>query len=140
VPCPTCGEPISVPIEARNGDPAPDGALVVNLTVSEDAASAAVAEHLAGNHIPHLIQLRVSAELAEAVEQHMHLIPGRLVRRDTVFGQPRFAYWMDMPDAPAGAAQMTPVFSRADDGTIGLLCVDWHDADGNRIAEEAARA
>jgi hypothetical protein len=81
----------------------------------------------------HLIALAVAAELADQFEQHAHLLtPARIDHREAD-GQRQYLYWMDAPQAPAGAHGMTPTFARAADGETSLQTIEWYDADGNPL-------
>lgn len=78
-----------------------------------------------------LIALAVTAELAEQFEQHAHLLaPARIDHREQD-GQRHYLYWMDAPQAPAGAHAMTPTFARTFDGEISLQTIEWYDANDN---------
>lgn len=85
--------------------------------------------------LEHLIALPVSVELAEVcdVESYLTEHVGRIVRREKKPHEFRYVYRMYVPGAPAGAAQMTPIFYRDDDGTVSVQSIEWRRADGTLI-------
>jgi hypothetical protein len=86
--------------------------------------------------LEHLIALPVSVELAEYcdIDRYLAMLPGRIIRREMDRYSLRWIYRMYIPDAPDGAATMTPIWQRHDDGSVSLMGVEWLRADGSRIA------
>lgn len=76
------------------------------------------------------VKLTISAELEADFNKHQHLLPGRELsrRRD---GDRIVLAWL-APDAPTGAAAMSPWFTLSGD-RIELDGIDYYDAAGHRI-------
>ncbi|MFE2486047.1 hypothetical protein ACFXGR_22655 [Streptomyces mirabilis] len=88
--------------------------------------------------LSHLVALPVSAELADVcdIEQYLRTLHGRIVRRNLRNYGLTHVYWLDVPDAPADAASMTPIYCAHDDRTITVQSIEWRDANGAAIATE----
>jgi len=76
------------------------------------------------------VELTVSADLEADFDKHQHLLPGRELSRRTE-GE-HIVLTMQVPDAPDGAATMSPWFTRTGD-RIDLGGIDYYDAAGYRI-------
>jgi hypothetical protein len=76
------------------------------------------------------VELRVDRELEDDFDKHKHLLPGseESRRRD---GEHIILTWI-APDAPEGAATMTPWFIRTGD-RIELGGIDYYDTAGYRL-------
>lgn len=87
-----------------------------------------------------LVALHVSAELAEIcdIEQYLRTLHGRIVRRELRNYGFIYVYWLDVPDAPADAASMTPIYSTHEDGSVTVQSIEWRDANGAAITGERA--
>lgn len=85
----------------------------------------------------HAIALPVSTELADAFEAHAHLLaPARIVGEQQPRLNPRTrVYYLHHPDAPDGAASMTPIFERTADGPLTLQSIAWLDTDGHQLTQ-----
>lgn len=88
--------------------------------------------------LEHLIALPVSVELAEYcdIESYLGMLPGRIIRREMDRFSLRWIYRMHVPDAPDGAATMSPTYCRRDDGTVTVQSIEWLRADGSLIGSE----
>jgi hypothetical protein len=76
------------------------------------------------------VKLTVDPELEADFDKYQHLLPGRELsrRRD---GEHVIITWL-APDAPRGAATMTPWFTRTGDH-VDLGGIDYYDAAGHRL-------
>lgn len=82
--------------------------------------------------LSHLVALHVSAELADAcdIEQQLRTLHGRIVRRERDRTWLGYVYWLEIPNAPANVATMTPIYCAHDDGTVTVQSIEWRDANG----------
>ncbi|MEV6737893.1 hypothetical protein AB0N14_13560 [Streptomyces sp. NPDC051104] len=87
--------------------------------------------------LEHLIALPVSVELAEYCdfEQHLSLVPGRAIRREKSLYALQYIYRMYVPDAPADAATMTPIFETHEGRSVTVMGIEWWRADGSYIGK-----
>lgn len=86
--------------------------------------------------LSHLVALHVSAELADAcdIEQQLRTLHGRIVRRERDRTWLGYVYWLEIPNAPANAATMTPIYCANDDDTVTVQSIEWRDANGDVIS------
>lgn len=76
------------------------------------------------------VELRVAVELEADFNKHQHLLPGRELSRRTE-GE-HVVLTMQVPDAPDGAATMSPWFTLNGD-RVDLGGIDYYDAAGYRF-------
>ncbi|MCW7941686.1 hypothetical protein AAW14_06495 [Streptomyces hygroscopicus] len=79
------------------------------------------------------MRLRVSVEVDEDFrERGLDLLDCEVVSREQDPNAPCYIYTLTAPShAPDDAVEMSPIFSRAIDGTVTLLSYDWLRADGS---------
>lgn len=97
-----------------------------------------VALHVSAAFLSRFVPLHASAELAGFcdIEQQLRTHHGRIVRRRLADYGLAYVYWLDVPDAPAEAATMTPTYCAHDDGTVTVQSIEWRDAEGAVITSE----
>lgn len=85
--------------------------------------------------LSHLVALHVSVELADFcnIKQQLQEHHGRIVRRRLSNYGTNYVYSLEVPDAPVGAATMTPTYWAHDDGTVTVQSIEWRDANGTTI-------
>lgn len=116
------------PVSTRSGQAR------VNYKRNQRAAflSHLVALHVSAAFLSHFVPLHASAELNGFcdIDQQLRAHHGRIVRRRLANYGRAYVYWLDVPDAPAEAATMTPIYCAHDDGTVTVQSIEWRDANG----------
>lgn len=80
-----------------------------------------------------VVDLPVSAEMIDQFDAVKHLLDGQELSRRADAAHRQVIVQMDMPDAPAQAAVMTPTFRHALGEGISLQSIWYTDADGHRV-------
>lgn len=78
------------------------------------------------------VELAVAAELEADFDKHQHLLPGRELSRRPSDDGTQIIVAMAVPDAPEGAAAMSPWFTTTGDH-VELSGIDYYDAAGYRL-------
>lgn len=81
------------------------------------------------------VELLVSLELADTIGEedlvgYLDMFGATIIDSHRAEDYLQIVYTLDVPDAPAGAQRVEPVWQQRADRTVRLLTINWYDADG----------